>query len=110
MMPRSFKAGIRGQEISYFDFGPNIEATAPIYAFITGFDGDGNPQFVEGQNNVIGVIPGDTGYSAFWYVNLVQVPDDYAANSITSVADVLASGYDIVQPGLLVNCPVYTDR
>lgn len=39
--------------------------TAPIYVFITGFDGDDNPQFVESQQNVIGVIPGDEGYSAF---------------------------------------------
>ena len=96
----------KGQEIYYFDFGPNIEQSAPIYALITGFDAEGNPQFVAGQNNVIDVIPGDEGYSAFWYVNLVQVPDDYVPNSITSVDEVLASGFDMVQPGLLVNCPV----
>lgn len=96
----------KGQEINYFDFGPNTQATAPIYAFVTGFDADGNPQFVEGQHNVIDVIPGDEGYSAFWFINLVQVPADYEANSITSVDEVLALGYDITQPGLLVNCPV----
>jgi hypothetical protein len=95
-----------GEAIYYFDFGPNSRDTAPIYAFITGIDGEGNPQFVEGQANVIGVIPGDPGYSAFWYVNLVTVPADYEANSITSVEEVLSSGYDISQPGLLVNCPV----
>jgi hypothetical protein len=96
----------KGQDVSYFDFGMNAIDTAPIYAFITGFDGDGNPQFVEGQNNVIGVIPGDDGYSAFWYVNLVTVPADYVANTITSVDQVLSAGYEIVTPGLLVNCPV----
>lgn len=96
----------KGQEVHYFDFGPNIEDTAPIYAFITGFDADNNPQFVEGQANVIGVIPGDDGYSAFWNVNLVTVPADYQPNSITSVDAVLAAGYDISPAGLLVNCPV----
>lgn len=96
----------KGQEVNYFDFGLNIEATAPIYAFITGFDADGNPQFVEGQNNVIDVIPDDDGYSAFWSVNLVQVAADYQANSITSVAEILAGGYDITPAGILVNCPV----
>jgi hypothetical protein len=95
-----------GEAIYYFDFGPNSRDTAPIYAFITGLDDEGNPQFVEGQANVIGVIPGDPGYSAFWYVNLVTVPADYEANSITSVEGVMASGYEIGQPGLLVNCPV----
>lgn len=96
----------KGQDVYYFDFGMNSINTAPIYAFITGFDADGNPQFVDGQHNVVGVIPGDNDYSAFWYVNLVTVPADYVANSITSVAEVLASGYDIAAPGLLVNCPV----
>jgi hypothetical protein len=96
----------KGQEVHYFDFGPNIEEAAPIYAFITGFDADSNPQFVEGQANVIGVIPGDAGYSAFWNVNLVTVPADYQANSITSVDEVLTAGYDIAPAGLLVNCPV----
>jgi len=96
----------KGQDVSYFDFGPNTVATAPIYAFVTGFDDAGNPQFVEGQNNVVGVVPGDEGYSAFWYVNLVVVPDGYVANTITAAGEVMASGYEMVQPGLLVNCPV----
>lgn len=96
----------RGEEIFYFDFGPNEPITAPIYAFVTGFDTDGNPQFVDGQHNVIGVVPGDEGYSAFWYVNLVVVPEEYQANTITSVQEVLDSDYETVQPGLLVNCPV----
>ena len=96
----------KGQEVFYPDFGLNPETTAPIYAFITGFDENGDPQFVEGQNNVIDVIPGDDGYSAFWNVNLVTVPEGYEPNSITSASEVLAGGFDIVQPGLLVNCPV----
>ena len=96
----------RGEQIVYFDFGPNPPQTAPIYAFVTGFDAEGNPEFVEGQQNVIGVVPGDEGYSAFWYVNLVVVPEDYEANSLTSVQEVLDAGYEMMQPGLLVNCPV----
>lgn len=96
----------RGEEIVYFDFGPNEPITAPIYAFVTGFDADGNPQFVDGQHNVVGVVPGDEGYSAFWYVHLVVVPEEYQAETITSVQEVLDSGYETMQPGLLVNCPV----
>jgi LPXTG-motif cell wall-anchored protein len=96
----------KGQEVYYFDFGPNTDKPAPIYAFVTGFDSDDNPQFVEGQNNVIDVIPGDEGYSAFWNVNLVVVPADYQANTITSADEVLAAGYDIMPTALLVNCPV----
>jgi len=96
----------KGQDVSYFDFGQNTVATAPIYAFVTGFDEAGNPQFVEGQNNVVDVIPDDEGYSAFWYVNLVVVPDGYVANTLTSAEAVQAAGYEMAQPGLLVNCPI----
>lgn len=96
----------QGQEVYYFDFGQNPPMTAPIYALITGFDAQNNPQFVEGQNNIIGVVPGDEGYSAFWNVNLVQVPQDYEANTLQSVEAVMEAGYEIVEPGLLVNCPV----
>lgn len=102
----------RGQAVEYYDFGTNSPssggavATAPIWAFITGFDGDGNPQFVEGQHNVIDQVPADPGYSAFWDVNLVVVPAGYQANAITSRQGVEASGYEVVQPGIGVNCPV----
>jgi len=96
----------KGQEVHYFEFGQNTINTAPIYAFITGFDDNGDPVFVEGQHNVVDVIPGDGGYSTFWNVNLVQVPQGYEADSITSVEQILEGGYDITQAGLLVNCPI----
>jgi hypothetical protein len=95
-----------GDEVYYPDFGLNKAIAIPIWAFITGFDGDGNPQFVEGQRNVIDQVPADPGYSAFWEVNLVMVPAGYQANAITSRQGVVDSGYEVVQPGIVVNCPV----
>jgi hypothetical protein len=53
-------------------------------------------------------LPGDAGYSAFWQVNMVMVDGDYEPNSITSAADVAASGNDIMVADLVVNCPVVT--
>ncbi len=96
----------RGQQINYLAFGSNPVETAPIYAFITGFDDAGNPQFVAGQNNVIDVIPGDEGYSDFWHVNFVTVPADYQPNSLRSAAEVLNSGYEITPANIVLNCPV----
>jgi LPXTG-motif cell wall-anchored protein len=96
----------KGREVHYFDFGPAPDHTLPIFAFITGMDAKGNPQFVPGQHNIIDVIPGMPGYSPFWDVNLVKVPAGYKANSITSAAEVAQSGYQILHPGLVVNCPV----
>ena len=95
-----------GESVYYPDFGANPAAGIPIWAFITGMDDDGNPQFVEGQHNVIDAIPSDDGYSAFWLVNLVVVDEGYEANSITSATGVAESGFEVLTPGLMVNCPV----
>jgi hypothetical protein len=96
----------KGQEVFYFDFGPNPTTPAPIDVLVTGFDAGGGPQAVAGQSNIIDVIPGDEGYSAFWRVNFVTVPAGYQPNSITTVADLRAGGYEMAPAGLLVNCPV----
>lgn len=96
----------RDQEVFYFDFGANPPTTAPIFALITGMDAQGNPEFVEGQGNIIDVLPGDPGYSDFWYVNLVTVPEDYVAGTIRSAQEVADSGFAIQPAGLTVNCPV----
>ena len=95
-----------GQKVYYFDYGMNPDIKAPIFALITGMDADGNPMFVDGQKNIIDVKPGDDGYSDFWHVHLVTVPEGYVANTFTSVADVMASGYPITETDILVNCPV----
>lgn len=102
----------QNQQVQYYDFGTNSALvggkilTAPIYVLITGMDAQGNPQMVSGQNNIIDVIPGDTGYSDLWQVNLVTVPSDYKANTIRSTAEVNNSGYPVQVTDNLVNCPV----
>lgn len=96
----------KGQEVFYFNFEQPTVQTAPIYAFVTGFDENDEPVFVEGQQNIIDVIPGDENYSSFWDVQMVVVPEDYEANTITSADEVMAAGYEIMSAGLLVNCPV----
>lgn len=96
----------KGQAVFYFDFGLNPPAVAPIYVLVTGFDANGNPQVVGGQANIIDVIPGDDGYSAFWNVNFVTVPADYTANSITSATELMAMGYAVTTTDVVVNCPV----
>ncbi|MBI3360491.1 MAG: hypothetical protein HY023_05205, partial [Chloroflexi bacterium] len=58
------------------------------------------------QQNVLSVIPGDEGYSAFWDVNLVKVPAGYQPNNIKNVAEIMSGGFEIVHPGIVVNCPV----
>jgi pentapeptide MXKDX repeat protein len=96
----------KGQQVFYPDFGLNNTSAIPIWVFITGMDEQGNPQFVEGQRNIIDAVPGDPGYSAFWRVIMVTVPEGYEPDSIRSAADVMASGFTTTPANIVVNCPV----
>jgi hypothetical protein len=96
--------GPNGGVVRYYNFDVMPEAPAPIYVF---FFEDGSA--VPGQNNVVGVVPGEPGYSDFWRVTRVTVPDDYIANTITSEDDLLASGFDIDATDTAVNCPIVPD-
>lgn len=93
--------GPNGEIVEYYNFDVQSTSPAPIYAF---FKSDGSA--VSGQLNVIDVIPGDTGYNDMWQVFKVTVPDDYVANSATSLADIQSNGFSIETTNNLVNCPV----
>jgi hypothetical protein len=93
--------GPDGEMVEYYNFDVQSESPAPIYAL---FHENGDP--VEGQMNVIDVIPGDEGYNDFWHVHKVTVPEDYEANVVTSVDDIMEAGYDVEPTGMIKNCPV----
>ena len=93
--------GPAGQKVQYYNFDMMSTTPAPIYAFYRT-----NQSAVTGQLNVINVIPGDQGYNDFWQVYKVTVPDSYVANTISSVDQLLNSGYTIEKTNSLVNCPV----
>jgi hypothetical protein len=93
--------GPDGDTIQYYNFDVMPTTPAPIYAF---FHENGDP--VEGQLNVIDVVPGDEGYNDFWHVHRVTVPNDYQTNTITNAADLFEQGYDIEATGTIKNCPV----
>lgn len=94
--------GPDGEVVRYYNFDVQSTTPAPIYALFR----RGEDMPVPGQLNIVGVIPGDDGYSDFWRVNKVTVPDDYEANTITSVDALMATGYDLETLDVLVNCPV----
>lgn len=94
--------GPNGEHVQYYNFDVQPAHSAPIYALFR--EGEDTP--VAGQLNIINVIPGDGGYTDFWHVHKVTVPDDYVANTLTSVEEVTTSGYPIERTDLIVNCPV----
>ena len=103
----------RGAEAKYYDFGMNTALTAsggvavaPIWVLATGMNADGSPKLVEGQHNIIDVLPGQPGYSDLWEVRVVTVPADYKADTHKSKADLDAAKLTGSAVGLFVNCPV----
>ncbi|KAB1194021.1 hypothetical protein GJR96_11470 [Haloferax sp. MBLA0076] len=97
--------GPDGEVVRYYNFDVQATTPAPIYALFR--EGEDTP--VEGQLNVIDVIPGDEGYNDFWHVHKVTVPEDYEANTATSLADIEDAGYEMEATDMLVNCPVVPD-
>jgi hypothetical protein len=90
-----------GKVVQYYNFDIQPTAPAPIYAF---FQSDSMP--VKGQNNIVDVIPGASGYNDFWQVFKVTVPAGYVANSVTSYQEIVAKGYPVEATNMLVNCPI----
>ena len=94
--------GPDGELISYYNFDVQPTEPAPIYVLFR--EGASTP--VEGQHNIIDVIPGDAGYNDFWEVQKVTVPANYVANTVTSYQQISDAGYPIAETTTLVNCPV----
>lgn len=94
--------GPDGQVVRYYNFDVQSTTAAPIYALF--YDGENKP--VEGQLNIVDVIPGDEDYNDFWQIIKVTVPKDYVANTITSLEEIRAAGYAMEPTNMLVNCPI----
>jgi len=97
--------GPYGEFVSYYNFDVQSTEPAPIYVLFR--EGEADP--VEGQLNIVGVIPGDVGYNDFWRVNKVTVPQNYVANTITDVEEIMGGGYTIEETDIIVNCPIVPD-
>jgi hypothetical protein len=97
--------GPGGEVARYYNFDVQPLEAAPIFALFR--QGEDAP--VDGQLNIVGVVPGDEGYSDFWHVHKVTVPADYEANTITSLAELMAADLPIERTETLVNCPVVPD-
>lgn len=91
-----------GAIVRYYNF--DVQSTSPDEIYVLFKNGATGP--LAGQNNIINSIPGDAEYNDFWIVNKVTVPDNYVPNSLTSEAEILATGYNIERTNNIVNCPV----
>jgi hypothetical protein len=72
---------LNGQIAWYWLVGGTSGTVNPVYFFNYQ---NGAP--VQGQYPIIDVKPGDIGYTHFWELNNVTVPNDYTPNTIKSLA------------------------
>lgn len=94
--------GPAGERVTVYEFDVQPREPAPIYVFFK----PGRSTPMKDQLNVVPVIPGDAGYNDLWRVVKVNVPDDYVANTVTSVAEIVDGGFALETTDDLVNCPV----
>jgi hypothetical protein len=94
--------GPHGEHVKYYNFDVMPLNPAPIYVLFK--TGSSTP--VSGQLNIVDVIPGDATYNDFWNVVKVYVPQDYRANTVTSVSEIVSKGYATEETTILVNCPI----
>ncbi|RJO71884.1 MAG: hypothetical protein C4523_03470 [Myxococcales bacterium] len=94
--------GPSGEKVEYYNFDVMSRTPAPIFALFR----EGEDMPVEGQLNIVDVIPGDAGYNDFWNVQKVAVPADYVANTVTSLTEIQEKGFDIEGTDIVVNCPI----
>jgi phosphoglucosamine mutase len=81
--------GPDGRLVSYYNFDVLPDTPAPIYILFR--QGEDTP--VQGQLNIIDLLPGDAGYNDFWRVIRVTVPRDYVANTVASLEEIEDAGY-----------------
>ncbi len=94
--------GPRGEVVKYYNFDVLPIKSAPIFVLFR----EGETSSVEGQLNIIDVIPGDKEYSDFWHVHKVTVPSGYVANTVTSYQEIVDKGFTVERTNKVVNCPV----
>jgi hypothetical protein len=65
---------------------------------------------IEGQQNVIDLLPDEEGYSDLWYVHKVIVDSSYVTNTYKGAADIMAAvasgDATVEETATFVNCPV----
>jgi hypothetical protein len=93
--------GPDGEIVSYYVFDAQSPTPAPMYVLV---DAAGDP--IPDQLPIVDLLPDSDGYSDYWRLHEVEVPDDYEANTIRSVAEVEDGGLTAMRTDTIVNRPL----
>lgn len=89
----------KGQMAYWFNFGANPDMVLPILALVP--IGSSTP--VPNQN-IVALMPGQVGYTAFWWVETIPVAANYSAGTFTSVQQLATAPK--TPANVMVNCPI----
>jgi hypothetical protein len=94
--------GPDGAVVRYVNLDVQPDAPAILYRFVRA----GTHDPIAGQDDVVDVIPGDDGYSDFWRIAYVDVPDGFVAGSIASAGELRARGLRATPSADVIDCAV----
>jgi hypothetical protein len=97
--------GPDGAPVRYYNFDVQSPSPAPRYALTHELGRQARAR-LPGQLDLVDVIPGQPGYSDFWQLIWVQVPEGFRPGSILDARELLAAGYPMEATANVVNCPV----
>ena len=100
-----------GNAVAYMDFGPVALTPAPIFPFFRRAVGGAQPAMLDGQRNVVDVVPDGSRASVdLWDVHRVFVDASHSANTVRSLlalrAAETAGNLRVTTAGSIRNCPV----
>jgi hypothetical protein len=93
--------GPSGEIVRYYNLDVRATAPAPMYVLV---DAAGDP--IRDQLAIVDLLPDSDGYSDYWRLHTVEVPDDYEANTITSAAEFEEAGISATRTDTVVNRPL----
>lgn len=93
-----------GSAYEYLDLGEINVVVPSIY--IPAISTGGKLVPVKGQHPIVDVLPDDAEYSQYLRIVHVEVPSDYAANSVKSLKSLRQNGFRFVETLEAMHCPV----
>jgi hypothetical protein len=97
--------GPDGVPVRYYNFDVQSRLPAARYVLTRSLAMDQRARLA-GQLDLVDVLPGQRGYSDFWQLIWVEVPQTVDAGEIQSVSELLARGYPMEMTANVINCPV----
>lgn len=91
-----------GSIVRYYNFDVQSPKPATLYRLTHA----GTREAIAGQLDLVDTLPGEPGYSDFWRVAWVEVPDDYKSNTITNAEELRGRGLTATLTASVIDCPI----